>query len=407
MSNLKTETINSNSKKFPVWHEILHVDKNSGARLGILHTPRGSFKTPMFMPVGTAATVKGMSPRELEEMGADVILSNTYHLWLRPGEDIVKGAGGLHDFMQWDKGILTDSGGFQVFSLAKRKDIVEEGVRFQSHIDGSKLFLTPEKSMQIQNDLGADIIMAFDECISYPASWQYAKSSSDRTARWLERCIQAHNRPNDQALFGIIQGGMYPDLRRKSIEDIASFDLPGFAVGGLSVGEPAEEFYEMVEETVPYMPADKPRYLMGIGTPDYLLHSVYNGADMFDCVVPTRIGRNGTVTTRYGRLIVRDKASEKAYEPIDEDCTCYTCKNFTRAYLRHLIKSNELLGMRLTSYHNLHFLINLMKEAQDAIANDAYTEFYKEFMADWGSGKYNPEHVAERKAIKRAAKQNS
>ncbi len=399
MTEINTKT-NENKSNFPVWHEVLHVDKHTGARLGILHTPHGSFKTPMFMPVGTAATVKGMSPRELEEMGADVILSNTYHLWLRPGQDIVRDAGGLHKFMNWNKGILTDSGGFQVFSLAKPKDITEEGVHFKSIKDGARLFLTPEKAIQIQNDLGADIIMAFDECIPYPADKSYAKRSSDRTTRWLDRCIAAHARPDDQALFGIVQGGMYPDLRKQSVEEICSRNLAGFALGGVSVGEPDEEYYRMIESTLPLMPEDKPRYVMGVGTADYMIEAVRHGADMFDCVEPTRIGRNGSVMTRYGRMIVRDAGSARMYEPIDPDCDCYTCKNYTRAYIRHLIKSNELFGMRLTSYHNLYFLIKLMKDAQDAIAQDKYLDFINEFKLDWGTGKYDAEHAARRRAAK-------
>lgn len=374
-----------------VWHEILHEDKQSGARFGILHTPHGSFKTPMFMPVGTQATVKGMSPRELEEMGAGVILSNTYHLWMRPGSELVREAGGLHKFMQWPKGLLTDSGGFQVFSLSSPKDIVEEGVHFKSHIDGSKQFLTPELSMKIQEDLGADIIMAFDECIPYPAEESYAARSSDRTTRWLERCIKAFQNTDQQALFGIVQGGMYPKLRRKSIAEITQFDLLGYGIGGLSVGEPADLYYQMLEETVPYMPENKPRYLMGVGTPDYMLEAIANGVDMFDCVMPTRIGRNGSVWTKHGRLIVRDRKYSKQHIPIEEDCTCYTCKNFTRAYLRHLIKADEMLGLRLCSYHNLHFLIHLMGEVQNAITENRFLSFKEEFMARWGDGKYTDE----------------
>lgn len=371
----------------PVWHEISHIDQKTGARAGILHTPHGSFPTPMFMPVGTQATVKGMSPRELEEMDAGVILSNTYHLWMRPGSDIVRDAGGLHQFMNWKRGVLTDSGGFQVFSLAKPKDIVEEGVHFRSHIDGSKQFLTPEKSMQIQEDLGADIIMAFDECIPYPADEAYAARSSARTTRWLERCLESHTTTDKQALFGIVQGGMYPKLRRLSISEITAFDLPGYGIGGLSVGEPAELFYEMLRETVPYLPASKPRYLMGVGTPDYMLEAVMAGVDMFDCVLPTRIGRNGSVLTRHGRLIVRDLASSRDYRPIDPDCGCYTCQNFTRAYIRHLLKADEMFGLRLTSYHNLYFLIQLMKSARVAIMEDRYEDFVREFMEDWGTGR--------------------
>lgn len=374
-----------------VWHEIVHVDKQTGARAGLLHTPHGSFETPMFMPVGTQATVKGISPRELKEMGAGVVLANTYHLWMRPGEDLVEEAGGLHEFMQWDRGILTDSGGFQVFSLAKPKDINEDGVHFRSHIDGSKQFLTPEKSMAIQQALGADIVMAFDECIPYPADEAYAKRSSERTKRWLERCIKAFDGGDRQALFGIVQGGMYPELRRQSIRDITSFDLPGYGIGGLSVGEPPELFYEMLEETIPYMPEQKPRYLMGVGTPDYMLEAVRFGVDMFDCVMPTRIGRNGSVLTRYGRMIVRDLKFARQFIPVDENCGCYTCRNFTRAYMRHLIKADEMFGLRLTSYHNLYFLIDLMREARKAILEDRYASFTEDFFARWGNGKYDEE----------------
>lgn len=374
-----------------VWHEVLHIDKDTGARAGILHTPHGSFPTPMFMPVGTQATVKGISPRELEEMGAGVVLSNTYHLWMRPGSEIVRKAGGLHDFMQWPKGILTDSGGFQVFSLSSPKDIVEEGVHFKSHIDGSRHFLTPEKSMKIQMDLGADIIMAFDECIPYPAERAYAAKSSDRTTRWLKRCIKAFDQTDKQALFGIVQGGMYPDLRQKSIREITSFDLPGYGVGGLSVGEPPEKYYAMLKETIPYLPEDKPRYLMGVGTPDYMLEAIEQGVDMFDCVMPTRIGRNGTVWTRYGRMIVRDNKYSTQFEPIDPTCSCYTCTHFTRAYIRHLLKADEMFGLRLTSYHNLYFLIRLMREVREAIMEDRFADYRKSFLEDWGDGKYNVE----------------
>ncbi|NCC82618.1 MAG: tRNA guanosine(34) transglycosylase Tgt [Clostridia bacterium] len=375
------------AKTVPVWHEILHIDKETGARAGLLHTPHGTFPTPMFMPVGTQATVKGMSPRELEEMGAGVILSNTYHLWMRPGSDLVAEAGGLHEFMRWNRGILTDSGGFQVFSLAKPKDIVEDGVHFRSHIDGSKQFLTPEKSISIQENLGADVIMAFDECIPYPADEAYAARSSARTTRWLERCIEAHGTTDTQALFGIVQGGMYPKLRRQSIAEITAFDLPGYGIGGLSVGEPAELFYEMVAETIPYLPADKPRYLMGVGTPDYMLEAVRFGVDMFDCVLPTRIGRNGSVLTKGGRLIVRDLKASRDFGPIEDDCQCYTCRNFSKAYIRHLLKADEMFGLRLTSYHNLYFLIDLMNKAREAIFADRYSEFCLEFMDKWGDGR--------------------
>ncbi|HBY32193.1 MAG TPA: tRNA guanosine(34) transglycosylase Tgt [Clostridiales bacterium] len=365
--------------KFPVYYEHIHTCKQSGARLGRVHTPHGTFDTPVFMPVGTQATIKGMSPDEVESMGARIILSNTYHLWMRPGNEIVKKAGGLHTFMNWKHSILTDSGGFQVFSLARPKDITEEGVHFKSHIDGSAHLLTPELSMKIQNDLGSDIIMAFDECCAWPSEHRYAQKSLERTTRWLERCIKAHERPQDQALFGIIQGSCYADLRKQSAKEITSFDLPGYAIGGLSVGEPAELMYEMLEETVPLMPEDKPRYLMGVGTPDYLIEGAIRGIDMFDCVLPTRIGRNGTVLTHDGRLIVRDKKSAEDFRPIEEGCTCYACQNYSRAYIRHLLKAGEMFGLRLCSWHNIHFLLHLMEDVRKAIAEDRLLDFRDEF----------------------------
>ncbi|MBO4495521.1 MAG: tRNA guanosine(34) transglycosylase Tgt [Clostridiales bacterium] len=367
--------------KYPVYYEHIHTCKQSGARLGRVHTPHGSFMTPQFMPVGTQATIKGMAPEEVEEMGARIILSNTYHLWMRPGNEIVKKAGGLHKFMNWKHSILTDSGGFQVFSLARPKDIKEEGVHFKSHIDGSAHLLTPELSMEIQNDLGSDIIMAFDECCPWPSEHNYAKKSLERTTRWLERCIKAHKSPDSQALFGIIQGSCYADLRKQSAKEITSFDLPGYAIGGLSVGEPAELMYQMLEETVPLMPEDKPRYLMGVGTPDYLIEGAIRGIDMFDCVLPTRIGRNGTVLTHDGRLIIRDKKSAEDFRPIEEDCDCYACRNYSRAYIRHLLKAGEMFGLRLCSYHNIHFLIHLMEDVRKAIADDRLLDFRDEFFA--------------------------
>ena len=367
--------------KYPVYYEHIHTCKQSGARLGRVHTPHGTFDTPVFMPVGTQATIKGMAPEEVESMGARIILSNTYHLWMRPGNDIVKKAGGLHTFMNWKHSILTDSGGFQVFSLARPKDIKEEGVHFKSHIDGSAHLLTPELSMEIQNDLGSDIIMAFDECCAWPSEHKYAKQSLERTTRWLERCIKAHKNPDNQALFGIIQGSCYADLRKQSAKEITSFDLPGYAIGGLSVGEPAELMYEMLEETVPLMPEDKPRYLMGVGTPDYLIEGAIRGIDMFDCVLPTRIGRNGTVLTKDGRLIIRDKKSAEDFRPIEEDCDCYACKNYSRAYIRHLLKAGEMFGLRLCSWHNIHFLLHLMEDVRKAIAEDRLLDFRDEFFA--------------------------
>ncbi len=370
------------NEKFPVRYEICHVCRQSGARLGRLHTPHGSLETPAFMPVGTQATVKGMSPEEVKAMGAGMILANTYHLWMRPGPDIIRQAGGLHRFMNWDQAILTDSGGFQVFSLSDLRHITEEGVNFKSHIDGSRRTLTPELSMQIQNDLGADIIMAFDECTPWPAEHDYVKRSLERTTRWLERCIQAHSKPETQALFGIVQGGTYADLRRQSVREITAFDLPGFALGGLSVGEPAPLLFSMLEETVPLLPANKPRYLMGVGTPDYLVEASIRGIDMFDCVLPTRIGRNGSVLTRKGRMIVRDAKFARDFSPIDPACQCYVCQNYSRAYIRHLIKANEIFGLRLTSWHNLHFLFNLMEQVRAAIKDNRLLDFRDQLIAE-------------------------
>ncbi|MDN5315395.1 MAG: queuine tRNA-ribosyltransferase [Clostridiales bacterium] len=373
-----------NSKKFPVWYELKHVCKQSGARLGTVHTPHGSFDTPAFMPVGTQATVKGMSPDEVKSMGAGIILSNTYHLWMRPGSDIVREAGGLHKFMNWDRAILTDSGGFQVFSLSENRKINEEGVHFRSHIDGSKHILTPEKSISVQNDLGSDIIMAFDECTPWPAEHKYAKHSLERTTRWLERCIEAHKNDKKQALFGIVQGGTYADLRQQSAKEITQFDLPGYALGGLSVGEPGHLMYEMLEATVPLLPSDKPRYLMGVGSPDYLIEGSIRGIDMFDCVLPTRIGRNGTVMTHQGRMIIRDKKFARDFSPIDEKCDCYVCRNYSRAYIRHLIKAGEMFGLRLASWHNIHFLLKLMEDVRKAISEDRLLDFRDEFFFEYG-----------------------
>jgi len=368
---------------YPVTYELLHKCRQTGARLGRVHTPHGSFDTPAFMPVGTQATVKGMSPEELERMDAGIILSNTYHLYMRPGHEIVKKAGGLHGFMNWKRPILTDSGGFQVFSLADNRKITEEGAMFKSHIDGSRHMFSPEKAMEIENALGADIIMAFDECIPYPCEHDYADKSVERTTRWLERCIAANAR-EDQALFGIIQGGIYPDLREKSARQITSFDLPGYAIGGLSVGEPKKDMYRMLEHTVPLMPSEKPRYLMGVGSPDCLVEGSIRGIDMFDCVLPTRIGRNGTVMTSGGRLIVRDAANAEDFGPMDPECDCYACRNFSKAYIRHLIKANEMLGLRLTTWHNLHFLLHLMKQIREAIIGDRLGDFRNEFFEKYG-----------------------
>jgi len=358
----------------------------TGARAGILHTPHGDVPTPVFMPVGTQATVKTMSPEEIKEIGAKIILSNTYHLYLRPGHELVRQAGGLHAFMNWDRAILTDSGGFQVFSLGALRKIKEEGVTFRSHIDGSEHFLSPEKVMEIQESLGADIIMAFDECAPYPADRQYIKSSLGRTTRWAERCLKSQTR-EDQALFGIVQGGMYPDLRQESASQLVSLNFPGYAVGGLSVGEPAELMYEMLEATVPLLPAGKPRYLMGVGTADYLIEGVARGIDMFDCVLPTRIARNGTVMTRHGYLTVRNAPYADDFRPLEEGCGCYACRNYTRAYVRHLIKTNEIFGLRLTTYHNLYVLVRFMAEIRESILCGTFPDMYKEFTARFGREK--------------------
>jgi len=367
-----------------VTYEPIKTCKQSGARLGLVHTPHGTIETPAFMPVGTLATVKTMSPEELKQMDAQIILSNTYHLFLRPGHDIVKQAGGLHKFMNWDRPILTDSGGFQVFSLSENRKITEEGVQFRSHLNGDKLFLSPEKAMEIQNALGSDIMMAFDECPPYPAEYKYVKDSLERTTRWAERCLKSHANPDKQALFAIVQGGMFEDLRKISAEHLTSMDFPGYAIGGLSVGEPKHMMYEMLECTVPLLPANKPRYLMGVGSPDALLEGAIRGVDMFDCVLPTRIARNGTCMTSQGRLVVRNAKFADDFGPLDPECSCYTCKNYSRAYIRHLIKADETFGLRLTTYHNLHFLLELMRGVRQAIREDRLLDFRDQFFAKYG-----------------------
>lgn len=373
-----------------VRYELIKVEKHTGARLGILHTPHGSFPTPMYMPVGTLATVKGLSPEELKEMGADVVLSNTYHLWLRPGDDLVGEAGGLHKFMNWDRGILTDSGGFQVFSLSDMRKIEEEGVHFRNHINGEKLFLSPEKAIQIQNNLGADIIMSFDECPPFDQSYDYVKRSIERTTRWAERGMKAHQRPHDQALFGILQGAGYKDLRLAHAEAMVAMDFPGYSIGGLSVGETKEEMNEVLDYLTPVMPSNKPRYLMGVGSPDALIDGVIRGVDMFDCVLATRIARNGTCMTSQGRLVVKNAKYARDFSPIDPKCDCYTCKHYSRAYIRHLIKSDEIFGLRLASIHNVHFLLNLMKQVRYHIQNDSLLEFREAFFEEYG---YNQENA--------------
>ena len=366
-------------------YELIHECKQSGARRGRIYTPHGIIETPIFMPVGTQATVKSLTPEELkEEVKASIILSNTYHLYLRPGNKLIKKAGGLHSFMNWDRAILTDSGGFQVFSLGDLRKISEEGVEFKSHLDGSKHFLSPEKAIEIENDLGADIIMAFDECVEYPATYEYTKNSMERTTRWAIRCKNAHKNTENQALFGIVQGGMYKDLREKSANDLVKLDLPGYAVGGLSVGEPKELMCDILDFTTKLLPKQKPRYLMGVGTPDYLLEAVIRGIDMCDCVLPTRIARNGTAMTSKGKLVIRNKTFEEDFSVLDDECDCYTCRNYTRAYIRHLLKAKEILGVRLLSIHNLRFLTKLMERVKIEIENDNLLSFKNEFYKKYG-----------------------
>ena len=360
-------------------YELVAEDRKTGARAGLLHTPHGVFKTPMFMPVGTQATVKTVTPEELEEMGAQIILSNTYHLFLRPGTELIHEAGELHRFMNWNKGILTDSGGFQVFSLGAMRKITEEGVYFRSFLDGSKQFLSPEISIRAQEDLGSDIAMAFDECIPYPADYEYARKSTERTTRWAKRCIKAHQR-TDRGIFGIIQGGMYKDLRKQSAMEISSLPFDGVAVGGLSVGEPHDLMYDILEETTQWMPKGKARYLMGVGTPDCLVEGVARGVDMFDCVFPTRVARNGMAMIHTGRMNMKNKQYERDFRPIEESCGCYTCRNYTRAYIRHLYKSEELLAFRLVTIHNLYFLLHFMRDMREAIVQGNFSEFREHFM---------------------------
>ena len=367
-----------------ITYELLHVCKQTGARRGIVHTPHGDIQTPVFMPVGTQATVKSMTPEELKEVGAQIILANTYHLFLRPGHELIKEAGGLHEFMHWDRPILTDSGGFQVFSLGALRTISEEGVEFRSHLDGSKQFLSPEKAMEVENALGADIIMAFDECCPYPSTYEYTKKSMERTTRWAKRCKEAHSRKEDQGLFGIIQGGFYKDLRKQSAEDLIKLDFPGYAIGGISVGEPKDEFLDILQYTTPLMPENKPRYLMGVGTPDYLVEAAIAGIDMCDCVIPTRLARHGTAFTSKGKIVVRNAIYERDFNPLDDECDCYACRNYTRAYIRHLVKTNEILGIRLLSIHNIKFLTNLMDKVRIEIERDNLGSFRKEFYRKYG-----------------------
>ncbi|MFC1589211.1 tRNA guanosine(34) transglycosylase Tgt [Pseudomonadota bacterium] len=355
------------------------INKNKTARRGRLEFERGSVETPAFMPVGTYGTVKAMTPEELEGMGAQIILGNTFHLMLRPGTEIIKKHGDLHDFTHWQGPILTDSGGFQVFSLAKMRKISEKGVVFQSPIDGSKVELTPESSMQVQKDLGSDIVMIFDECTPYPATEKEASDSMELSLRWAERCKTAHE-GNPNALFGIVQGGMYPELRHRSATVLTEIGFDGYAIGGLSVGEPEEERNQVLDETTPYLPEDKPRYLMGVGTPSDIIESVRRGIDMFDCVIPTRHARTGFLYTHEGIVKIRNSKYTDDTRPLDEHCSCYTCKNYSRSYLRHLDKCGEILGIRLNTIHNLHFYQDLMRDIRLAIESDRFEEFAEEFL---------------------------
>lgn len=368
----------------PVWYELKHVCKQSGARYGILHTPHGDFETPIFMPVGTKATVKTLIPSEIEEVSDGLILANTYHLWLQPGDELIAQAGGVRGFMKWNHALLTDSGGFQVFSLSSIRKITEAGVEFRHHKSGEKLFLSPEKSIQIQNNLGADIMMSFDECPPFHADEKYLKDSIDRTIRWAKRGKDAHKRPNEQALFGIVQGAGNKELRRYCLEKLMEIDFPGYSIGGLSVGETKEEMYDMLAYLKMIMPTDKPRYLMGVGSPDDLVMGSIHGIDMFDCVLPSRNARHGTVFTSYGKLQVKNQALKNDFGPLDPACDCYTCRTFTKSYLNHLVKSDEILGMRLLTYHNLAFLKKLMAQIREAIKEDRLLDFKNEFFNQFG-----------------------
>lgn len=362
----------------PVSFELQHVCSQSGARAGVLHTPHGDIHTPVYMPVGTQAVVKAMTSREMKEIGASIVLANTYHLHLRPGEDLIREAGGLHAFMAWDRPLLTDSGGYQVFSLSGLNRMTEEGVAFRSHLDGSPLFMSPESAVDIQQKLGADIAMAFDVCSPYPCGEEKAREDMERTHRWALRCKKAHTR-EDQALFGIVQGAFYPELRRESARALADMGFPGYGIGGLSVGEPKETMYDMLEHTLPLLPQDKPRYLMGVGTPDCLLEGVARGIDMFDCVLATRVARNGTLLTRDGRMVIKNKQYEEDFRPIDDTCDCFTCTHHSRAYIRHLFKAGEITGARLATIHNLRTLIRLMQEIRQAILEDSLPEYRADF----------------------------
>ena len=361
--------------------ELLKADPHNRARVGVIHTPHGQIPTPVFAPVGTQATVKAVSPRELRELGASLILANTYHLYLRPGPDTIADLGGLHGFMGWDGPIMTDSGGFQVFSLARLRAVDMTGVTFRSHLDGSEHLLTPEKAIEIQEKLGADIILCLDECPE-PLDYDYNVRALERTHHWAERCKRAHTH-HDQALFGIVQGGAFADLRRESAAFVTALDFPGYSIGGLSVGEPKEVMHEMLEVTVPLLPEDKPRHLLGIGSPEDIFEGVARGIDIFDCALPTRIARNGAVFTRPGRLNLRNAQYADDPAPIEEGCDCYACRHFSRAYLRHLIMAKEILGLRLATLHNLHFMLHLLREIREAILDGTFSALKEEFLASY------------------------
>ena len=371
------------NKKAPFWFETVKQDGKSGARAGILHTPHGDIETPVYMPVGTQATVKGVMPRDLKEAGAQIILANTYHLYMRPGDELVRAAGGLHRFMAWDRPILTDSGGFQVFSLAQLNKIKDEGVDVNSHVDGSLHFITPEKAISIENNLGADIIMAFDQCSEYGTDYKNSRIAMERTLKWLERCVKTHNNPA-QALFPIVQGNMFKDLRLESLREAKQYATYGIAIGGLSVGEPKPLMYEIMDEMLPYYPQDVPRYLMGVGSPDCLIEGVLRGIDMFDCVLATRIARNGTAMTSRGKIVVRNAKYKEDFTPLDPECDCYCCKNYTKAYLRHLVNVGEMMGGMMLSLHNITFLTKLMRQIRQAVLEDRLQDFAAEFYESYG-----------------------
>ena len=365
-------------------YELIKKSSECKARLGHITTPHGEFDTPVFMAVGTQGTVKTLSREELEDLGSKIILGNTYHLWLQPGTDVLDEAHGLHEFMNWPHSILTDSGGYQVFSLSKLRDISEDGVTFRHHKSGEKLNLTPEKSIEIQNSIGSDIMMCFDECPPYPCARDYMEKSMERTLRWAKRCKDANKNKDSQGLFGIVQGGEYMDLRKRCAEELVAMDFDGYSIGGTSVGEPKEIQNEVLDNVLDILPENKPRYLMGVGSPGAILDAVERGIDMFDCVLPTRIARHGTAMTTYGRLILKNKEFEHDFSPLDPKCDCYACKNYTKAYIHHLIKADEILGYRLLSMHNIRFLNRLTEDIREAIKNDTFMELKEKVYREYG-----------------------